>query len=167
MRAAPKAVRSFRPERTANDRAVTFSGPSAVGVSADPLAAARVEMLRHRAQFLRAAKARRQSTPGFLLQARRRDEADAGPTIRVGFTCSKKLGNAVSRNRAKRRLRAVAREILPREGQPGWDYVLIGRPQATIERPFGALKSDLRFALERIHRDAAPKTPRREDEGAR
>jgi ribonuclease P protein component len=56
---------------------------------------------------------------------------ETDPTaIRVGFTCSRKVGNAVARNRAKRRLREAARLTLPRHGNPGWDYVLIGRPES-------------------------------------
>lgn len=93
-----------------------------------------------------------------MLQARRRAEGEtteAGP--RVGYTCSKKVGNAVKRNRAKRRLRAAAAAILPEAGRPGWDYVLIGRAEATAARPFALLLDDLRGALARIH---APKAPR-------
>lgn len=114
------------------------------------------EVIRQRADFLRAASARRQGTAGFLLQARNRH--DAAP-LRVGYTCSKKLGNAVTRNRAKRRLRAIARAVLAREGRAGWDYVLVGRPNATTSRDFAALCADLREALARIH---APRPPRKE-----
>lgn len=87
-----------------------------------------------------------------MVQARNRDDKD-DQAIRVGFTCSKKVGNAVARNRAKRRLREVARLILPELGRPGWDYVLIGRPQATATRPFDALQDDLRYALRKLHGD--------------
>ena len=74
--------------------------------------------------------------------------------MRVGFTCSKKVGNAVARNRAKRRLREVARAVLTREGREGWDYVLIGRPEVTAALPFDQLHSDLRHALARVHAKA-------------
>jgi len=108
-----------------------------------------VTVLRHRADFLRAARALRRGTDGMLVQAR--DRGDDDPTIRVGYTCSKKIGNAVARNRAKRRLRAVAAETLLTGAQPGWDYVLIGRPGVTIDRDFTALKGDLAYALRKIH----------------
>lgn len=101
-----------------------------------------------RADFLAASRAWRQGTAGFLLQARNR--GDDGPA-RVGFTCSKKLGNAVARNRAKRRLREVARLTLPGTARPGWDYVLVGRPQVTATRDFADLCDDLAFALRKVH----------------
>ncbi|MEY3004996.1 MAG: hypothetical protein RLZZ491_2172 [Pseudomonadota bacterium] len=109
-------------------------------------------VLRHRADFLRAARAQRVPMPAFLLQARRRDAAEIAPTpIRVGFTCSKKVGNSVARNRAKRRLREIARAVVPVDGQPGWDYVLIGRADATATHPFAAMKADLARALRKLH----------------
>ncbi|SEH71774.1 ribonuclease P protein component [Paracoccus alkenifer] len=127
--------------------------------------------LTRRADFLRAASARRQGTAGFLLQARRRDPAEqvAPQAIRVGYTCSRKLGNAVARNRAKRRLRELARQVIPAQGQGGWDYVLVGRPEATATRDFSEMLSDLKHALVRVHSDTArlsDRAPRRRGKGA-
>lgn len=114
------------------------------------------QTLSRRADFLRAAQAKRQGTPGFLLQARpRRPEEPGAEAVRVGYTCSKKLGNAVARNRAKRRLRAIARAVLPLRGRPGWDYVLVGRPEATATRDFALMKADLERALARVHEAGA------------
>ena len=111
-----------------------------------------LSVLKKRADFLRAARGRSQGTPGFHLQARERAEEESSDTpIRVGFTCSKKVGNAVARNRAKRRLREIARLVLPECGQAGWDYVLIGRRDATDQRPWEDLLGDLRRALAQIH----------------
>jgi ribonuclease P protein component len=110
--------------------------------------------LKHRRDFLACARARRWAAPGLILQARRRTSGEAGGEpggIRVGYTCSKKLGGAVTRNRAKRRLRAAAAEVLVDQGVDGWDYVLVGRPEATVARPFPALLDDLRAALGRVH----------------
>lgn len=87
-------------------------------------------------------------TQGFILQAR--DRADGSDAVRVGVTASKKVGNAVTRNRAKRRLRALARSILATRGQPGHDYVLIARRDATVTLPYEQLEKDLTHALERL-----------------
>jgi ribonuclease P protein component len=114
--------------------------------------------LKHRRDFLACARARRWAAPGLVLQARRRAPGEAGDEgggeaggIRVGYTCSKKLGGAVTRNRAKRRLRAAAAKVLATQGVGGWDYVLVGRPEATVSRPFPQLLDDLRTALGRVH----------------
>ena len=87
-----------------------------------------------------------------MVQARRR-APDEAVGLRVGFTCSKKVGNAVARNRAKRRLREVARAVLPVYGLEGWDYVLIGRADVTADLPYDVLLSDLRYALRKVHAD--------------
>ncbi len=108
-----------------------------------------VETLRKRPEFLACARARRQGTKGMLVQARARGDDD--PLIRVGFTCSKKVGNAVARNRAKRRLREVARLLLPENGKPGWEYVLIGSRGNTADRDFADLQQDFLYALRKLH----------------
>ena len=78
-----------------------------------------------------------------------RDRSDGDEAKRVGFTVTKKVGGAVVRNRMKRRLRALAREILPARGFPGSDHVLIGRTSG-IERNFALLREDLARALEKL-----------------
>lgn len=107
-------------------------------------------ILTKRADFLAAASVRRVSTPAFTLQYRARAQGEA-TGIRVGFTCSKKVGNAVARNRAKRRLREIARLTLPAQGKDGFDYVLIGRRDSTATRDFAALQQDLTQALAKAH----------------
>lgn len=131
----------------------TSAGKTPPAVSACPApASVHLDHLRARRDFLAAARAGRQGCGSMMVQARQRGRDEAGDAIRVGFTCSRKVGNAVARNRAKRRLREAARDVLPRLGRPGWDYVLIGRPEATAARPFDALKRDLEQALDRLHK---------------
>ncbi len=116
--------------------------------------------LKKRRDFLACARARRWVAPALILQAReRRGEAEADiPGIRVGYTCSKKVGGAVVRNRAKRRLRAAAAEVLGPGGHAGWDYVLIGRAGATATQPFDRMVADLTKALDRVHAPRRPKS---------
>jgi ribonuclease P protein component len=126
-----------------------LTDPAPPAADAPPAAPALIlGRMRRRADFLKAAAARRQGTPGFLIQGR--DRGDTDPP-RVGFTCSKKVGNAVARNRAKRRLREVARLALAPVARAGWDYVLVGRPQATEERDFSALLAEAEAAVARLH----------------
>lgn len=106
--------------------------------------------MKKRREFLAAArKGRKAVTPGLVLQALHRQDAAAGGTPRIGLTASRKVGNAVIRNRARRRLRAAAWEILTDRGQSGMDYVLIARGE-TPERPYQALLQDLRKALDKV-----------------
>jgi ribonuclease P protein component len=90
--------------------------------------------------------------PGFVLLVRPREDGD--PTMRVGFTVTKKIGNAVVRNRMKRRLRSLARELLPAQGIAGADHVLIGR-NGGIERDFDSLRRELGKALGKVARQAS------------
>ena len=87
--------------------------------------------------------------PGFVLLVRDRQDEDG--TMRLGITVTKKIGNAVIRNRMKRRFRVLAREILPEAGFKGADHVLIGRAGG-VERDFAALKAELGKALAKLRR---------------
>ena len=87
--------------------------------------------------------------PGFVLLVR--DRADGDPAMRIGFTVTRKIGNAVVRNRMKRRFRALAREHLPSKGVAGADHVLIGRAGG-VERPFADLSLELVKALAKAAR---------------
>ncbi len=121
-----------------------------------------VPRLKRRSEFLRVAGARRKAVfRGLILQARRHAASDRNsgpvPPIRVVFTVSRKVGNAVARNRARRRLRAAVELFMPAHAKGGHDFVVIGRAE-TLRRPFAALVADLKAALERL--DAI-------DEGAR
>ena len=87
--------------------------------------------------------------PGFVLLVRAR--GDESPDMRIGITVSKKVGNAVIRNRMKRRFRALVRAVLPESGIAGADHVLIGR-QSGIERPYAELKAELAKACAKLNR---------------
>ncbi|WP_454020489.1 ribonuclease P protein component [Azospirillum sp. Marseille-Q6669] len=114
----------------------------------------RVGRLKRRPEFLAVAGTRRKHVaPGLILQVRRHDErqrpAPGEPPIRLGLTASRKVGNAVVRNRARRRLREAARQILIAHAAPGHDFVLVARA-ATAERPWTELLGDLIAALKRL-----------------
>ena len=112
----------------------------------------RLPRLTRRSEFLRAAgRGRKAARPGLVLQALPTGE---GAPLRLGFTATKKVGGAVVRNRAKRRLREAARLTLSADAAPGWDLVLIAR-DATATRPFAQLLGDLRGALRQAGVSAA------------
>ena len=107
-----------------------------------------LQTLTKRQDFILTSRGLKHSCDTMIVQTKKNDLR----TVRVGITCSKKVGNAVVRNRAKRRLRAIAREILPTWGRVGFDYVLIGRHGSTISSEFKNLKNDFISALEALHR---------------
>jgi len=107
-----------------------------------------VERLRKRADFLGVATGPRASAAAFVLQARERPDTGSS---RVGFTVSKKVGNAVERNRVRRRLREVVRLSDAERLRPGNDYVLVGR-RAALDLPFARLMEDFSRALDHVHR---------------
>jgi ribonuclease P protein component len=111
-----------------------------------------LQRLTKRAQFLRVRNGFRASRPNLSVEALRLAPDGA---IGVGFTASKKVGNAVARNRARRRLREAARQLLPELGTPGVDYVLVAR-QSTPQAPWAGLLDDLGSALIRLRAQLEP-----------
>jgi ribonuclease P protein component len=109
---------------------------------------ARFAVMKTRSNFVAASKARYQTATSLTVQMR--DRRDGDDSVRVGFTCSKKVGNAVARNRAKRRLREIVRLDLPHLAKPGHDYVLIGKKGLTATREFEALRADFAKALGKL-----------------
>jgi ribonuclease P protein component len=111
-----------------------------------------MDRLRQRADFVAAADGMRVNGPAFVLQ--RRERQDHGP-IRIGFTVTKKHGTATERNRIRRRLRALVKQLDPLSMRPHSDYVLVGR-RAALSRDFSTLLDDLKGALVRIDRTKRP-----------
>jgi ribonuclease P protein component len=138
------------PERTPCTRS-----QEAVGlITREKAGMARYSVIRKRADFLAANRGRRFATPGFVLLVQ--DRRDSDPAIRLGITITKKVGNAVVRNRMRRRFRELARELLDTHGKPGADHILIGRNEG-IERDFGELRADMLRALNKIANTTTPR----------
>jgi ribonuclease P protein component len=125
----------------------------------------RIVRLTRRSEFLHAAaEGRKAAMPGLVLQAvrtagghaRQEDSDGSKEPLRVGFTASRRVGGAVARNRAKRRLRAAVAHVMPGHAKAGHDYVVIARA-ATLHRAFEDLLRDLETALKRIDTKAARK----------
>ena len=117
------------------------------------------QSMRKRSDFLNANRGRRHAAPGFVILDF--DRSDGDSAVRLGITITKKVGNAVVRNRMRRRFRELARPLLPFLGQTGHDYVLIGR-DGGIERDFAILRAELEKGLARLARGEAdrPRPPR-------
>ena len=119
-----------------------------------------ITTLKKRAEFLAvAASGKKWVMPGMLVQIKKilppeleaeEHKTAPAPLLRYGLTASKRVGNAVQRNRAQRRLRALAHEVLTSNGSPAYDYVLVARP-ATVTRAFDDLRRDLVTALKRLN----------------
>jgi ribonuclease P protein component len=118
---------------------------------------AAVARLKRRPEYLAVAASRRRwVAPGLILQAASRPEGSNLPSApRIGFTASRKVGMAVVRNRARRRLKAAAEQVLPLHGAPDLDYVVIAKPE-TAARPFADLLRDFATALDRLNAKLRP-----------
>ena len=151
-RAAPRAASACQPERLGGiaggaERQAAKRQHPAIDMTA------RLVRLKVRADFLRvAAASARAARPGLVLQAAPQP-GETGSRLRVGYTASRRVGNAVARNRAKRRLRAAAAAVLPAHGRDSMDYVLIARA-GTGARPYAELLADLEGALRQLSRPA-------------
>jgi len=110
--------------------------------------------LKRRASFLRVRRGKTWRLRTLVLQARRRSSEQEllNNTARFGFTATKRLGSAVIRNRARRRLKEMVRLVASTHARPGFDYVVIAR-QGALTRPFAQLQNDLCSALDQVHKD--------------
>jgi ribonuclease P protein component len=138
-------------ERPEGDRPPARQGPQAPDRLSTPAGGeAVIERLKKRPDFLAVAKAKACAAGAVSTQAR--DRADGTALIRLGFTATRRIGGAVTRNRAKRRLREAARLLAPLHARPGCDYVFIAR-QGTATRPWARLLDDMRTTLQRLAAD--------------
>lgn len=144
-------------------RACSFVRPGS-GSRVSSVGRMTLQTIRKRADFLRANKGLRVAKPGFVLLV----SPNGQDAARFGVTVTKKIGNAVVRNRMKRRLRELARAALPQAALRGHDHVLIGR-EGGVERDFAALREELDDALVRLSAGMgdARRPPRRKPAGAR
>ncbi len=111
-----------------------------------------VTKLTKRPDYLAVAKTRRKwVTPSFIIQAK--PDCQDGQMVAIGFTASKKVGNAVKRNKARRRLKEAARSTITKHGQASWSYVFIARG-AAISYPYEKILSDMKWALVKLHSGA-------------
>jgi ribonuclease P protein component len=114
--------------------------------------------LRRRSEFLAVARGPRIPRDAFVLQAQQRREPERAGTVGIGLTVTRKIGGAVVRNRARRRLREALRLILPGPALPGHDYVVVARA-AALTCPFPLLQRDLASAFEQMGRRLARGRP--------
>jgi ribonuclease P protein component len=119
-----------------------------------------MKTIKRRQDFLAAARGLTWATRGAVVQAHERGDSEPA---RIGFTVTRKLGNAVQRNRIKRRLREATRQVWAQRAQPGYDYVVIGR-HSTPTRPFEKLVSDIDLALQHLN-NGETQSPRRSGKG--
>lgn len=137
--------RSRDPERSPRTRS-----QEALGLSRAPCGSRDMRgytVIKKRPEFLAANRGKRYATPGFVLLVH--DRRDDAPAKRLGITITKKVGNAVVRNRMRRRFRELAAELLPELGKAGADHILIGR-DGGIERDFSLLREDMTKAFRKL-----------------
>ena len=110
-----------------------------------------IEHLKKRKDFIKIAHSKKKSiAKGLIIQASPRKLIEKKFFIRVGFTITKKVGNAVVRNRIRRRLRSIFKQLIIQMGMPGWDYVIIAR-KAIINYSFNQIINDMKFVISNIH----------------
>lgn len=130
------------------------AGKTSADASETVSAVAVPDRLKTRAEFVRVSKGRRFFTPAFALQAAPRNPAQARDSAaerpRFGLTITKKTGNAVERNRIRRRLRETLKCAPAMDAKPGYDYVIVAHREA-LARPFTALVADLERAVTEIN----------------